>query len=240
MGAPKLLDKKLVSAEVATQKKQQIDSGIALARKVDAVRQTLQEEQKSLEEFRIHTVAIAQAEVDSIIRQKDTLKDEVRVLEKRKELALIPLTVEWETVGKAKREVVKDRQKVEEMSFNLTEREGQIEREEAEIENEKQRTKDLNRRAAESLAEADLTLIHAREAAAEIRNKAQVVLTAVEAREREVALKETDLESREVAIEKEKLRQLGVEQDLANREKKLRVNMQVFAKSQAYIISKRK
>lgn len=207
MGGPKLLDKKLVNAEVATQRKQLIDAGLTIAKKVDVVRETLQTEERSLEEFRTYTTAQVRIEIDALIQQKDNLKDEIIVLERQKEIAHIPLDSEWEKLKEATVKLLKDKQVWNEKSDMLSEREVQIERKEQEVENDKKRSIDLKHRASEALTEADTIRTNAREAAAEIRNKAQAVLSAAEAKEREVSLKEKELEVRESDVEKTKERQ---------------------------------
>lgn len=69
----RLLPKRRANAEVATQRKQQIEEGLILSQKVDALRQTLAEEQQKLELFRSETVKRVQAEIDAKIRERDEL-----------------------------------------------------------------------------------------------------------------------------------------------------------------------
>lgn len=83
MAGPKLLDKRIISAELATQKKQQIDTGIALAKKVDSVRETLAEEEKRLELFRINTIKQVQQEIDIKINEREQVKKETQIILKR-------------------------------------------------------------------------------------------------------------------------------------------------------------
>lgn len=94
----RLLKKSTLNIELASQKKQQIDSGIAIAKKVDALRQTLGSLQQQ------QTLFIAGME-DELKRQTDGLLMEIasrkleiiQLTEKRKQL-LEPLTIEWEKV----------------------------------------------------------------------------------------------------------------------------------------------
>lgn len=69
MAGPQLLPKSVINADLATQRKIQIDQGVALAQKVDAIRETLQEEEKNLELFRANTIAKVQQEIDAKIRE---------------------------------------------------------------------------------------------------------------------------------------------------------------------------
>lgn len=74
MPAPRLLDKRTVNASLAQERKQQIEAGVDLAKKIDALRLTLLEEQEKLERFRTETVRIVQKEIDELIIKRDLLK----------------------------------------------------------------------------------------------------------------------------------------------------------------------
>lgn len=76
MSGPRLLPKRLINAEVATQKKEQIVQGIAIAKKVDSVREALQTEEKNLETFRAQTIKQVQSEIDTKTIELDMLKKE--------------------------------------------------------------------------------------------------------------------------------------------------------------------
>lgn len=73
MSGPRLLDKKTVNAEVATQRKEQIDSGLVIAKKIDALRETLSEEERNLEVFRTETIKQVQKEIDEKIKDRDII-----------------------------------------------------------------------------------------------------------------------------------------------------------------------
>lgn len=77
MPAPRLLEKRLVNASLATERKQQIDEGMRLTKSIEALRETLAEEQASLERFRRETVKIVQAEINDLLRQRDALRKEL-------------------------------------------------------------------------------------------------------------------------------------------------------------------
>lgn len=222
MTGPKLLDKKIVSAEVASQTKRQIDAGISIAKKVDAVRETLQEEEQNLETFRTFTLRQVQTEIDASIKERDNVKDEIVVLERNKQIASIPLDVEWKKVHEENAKLLKDRIIADEKSFNLKEREQEIERAEQEIENDKGRAKSLKQRALEALLKADSVLTEARESAADIRNQTHSKLLLAEVQEMETnrIKKEVEEYEKSVLIRENKL--IDWETDLKNREKKLK------------------
>lgn len=77
MPAPRLLDKRVINAEVATQRKQDAAQGLALAKKVDVLRETVQEEEGKLSQFRDTTIKKVQAEIDAKIQELDGLTKEI-------------------------------------------------------------------------------------------------------------------------------------------------------------------
>lgn len=214
----KLQPKKAIQADLATQRKAQIDEGVKIASKVDTVRETLAQEEGNLRRFRQETIASVQADIDRYIGVKDTLKSEIVVLERQKSNAQIPLNAEWERLRKDRSKLVKDIDAWGGKSDNLKEREDQVERSEREAEVSRGKASEMLHKASEKFAQADAALQEARESAASIRNKAQVVLSAAESIERENTIKEQELERREATILVDTARNRANEVDLAARE----------------------
>ncbi len=73
MSAPKLLDKKTINAELNQERRLQVEKGIELAKKIDALREILADEQEKLERFRTETVKKVQMEIDQLIKKRDNL-----------------------------------------------------------------------------------------------------------------------------------------------------------------------
>ena len=91
MGAPKLLDKRTVTAEVATQKAQSIREGLNLAKKVDVLRETLGQEEANLERFRHEAITRVQNGIDAKLAEHETLTNENKFLTHENEI----LRAEW-------------------------------------------------------------------------------------------------------------------------------------------------
>ena len=227
MAPPKLLDKKQVHIVVAQERRQQIETGIALAKKVDAVRDSLQEEEKNLETFRSQTIVRVQAERDSYVRQRDTalaelekIRKEVSLLQERKtqELLQLPPDEQWERVEAIFTKYDHDVRKLEALQQAVLEQIDESGQKAHELEVERGRIEDIKRLASENLAHADIMLAEAKESAADMRNRAQVVLNASQLREQEVVYKERDIEARELEVEKDKERIRESEIDLIKRE----------------------
>lgn len=218
----KLLAKKEISIDLARQKKIQIDEGIGLARKVDALREQLQTETGNLRRFREESLGAVQQEIDAVVRQKDTLKGELKDLLNRRTVLLIPLDAEWEKLTKAKRDFTEWELELHGYSENLSQRQAQVENEEKEISEEKLRIAGLKEQTLTVLEEADSMLVRARESSAEMRNKAQAVLSEAELKNKEASLRDKSIENREYWVEKEASRVADWEADLEKREKVLR------------------
>lgn len=200
MAAPRLLDKRLITAEVAGQKKAQIDQGIAIAKKVDALRDTFSEEEKKLELLRVITTKKVQEEIDTLLQSREALKrDLVRIMEERKR-AQEPLDALKQALDE--REVT-----ISSKEVSLLQRASGIEKEEHEAdEREKQvaldeeRVKHLKTSAELKLEKADSVLKDAIEDAGESRNTAQINLT-----ESELIFKRAEQKLHEVQNYKELL-----------------------------------
>lgn len=203
----RLQPKKAVAADLATQRKAQIDEGVKIATKVDVLRETLVEEEGNLNRFRKETILTVQADIDRYIRTRDELRNEVANLDRRRSEAQIPLDAAWHVLRESQGKFSSEKLAWGEKSDMLNERQAQIERSEQALEDEKYRIQDLKQRVSTALSEADSVLQHAREESGEVRNKAHVVLLAAELKEREVSLKEKEVEAIRVELGEVRKRQ---------------------------------
>lgn len=227
----RLLDKKTANTEVADQRKKLIDEGLTLARKVDVLRETVVKEEGNLHRFRIEAVPSVQKEIDEKIKQKDSLRDEIKVLEKKREELQKPLDDEWVRVNQAKELINGLKQGLYEREDELIEAREEFVKVKKEVEEDKSRAKDLTRRASEKLAEADETLKDAREDSVRLRTEANALLSSAGLRERAASLKEQDIITRvsEVAMAWNKVREKEI--DLANRERALKDKYQTLERT---------
>lgn len=81
MAGPRLLPKNIVQASLAQERKTEIDKGVKLVKAIEALRETKIEEEQALERFRVETIAKVQIEIDSFIRERDRLKQELETLQ---------------------------------------------------------------------------------------------------------------------------------------------------------------
>lgn len=242
MPAPRLLDKKVVNQELALQKKRDIETGLNLAKKVDAVRQTLGEEEKRLEEFRIHTVARIQVEIDEKIRERDSLIPEIAFLKEERIRAQAPIDLkeEWQKVREdAARNALWEE--------NLGQSQLQVLAQEEDIRVARVQLKELatdterkNELAERTLSEAEKKFSLASDALERTEREAQEILKRAQERDNHSKVREEDATLREVSLTKREEAVAAHELDLSSREKKLRTRQETFLKAQKYLQAKKK
>lgn len=236
MGAPKLLDKKTINREVANQTKQQIDTGIQLSKKVDAIRDSLGEEQQNLDNFRNTTLPLIQQQIDVKLKERDQIEQgNILLREERMRLsAPIDLTQAWQEVteGKASIESWKSRlaekevyaiareADAAELDKQLSERSSQVVTKEALIAKTIEDAIEKHERASSTLKKAQkesITLVHS-----------------AEMRENAVALQEQKMATREVTLAEREVINAAHETDLSNRELALKDRYETFIKAVNY------
>lgn len=241
MAAPRLLDKKFVTAEVAKQKTQQIKEGLAIAKKVDAVRESLQTEEKNLETFRTQSITRVHQEIDSKIAERDLLEGK-----------LIPMRAEYvrlltpPDLTEARADVEKKRIDLEEGFNALQENRNELAQgvalnilRERENKFEKGRIEDERSSSSKLLIETNALKEDALKELLSARSEASKIVSEARAREKIVSEKERELEQREISLDRTKEIVDSHEEDLAKREKKLKANQDVFIKSQQYLKNKK-
>jgi len=100
----RLLPKSEIAKAQANAQKQTIDEGAKLARRIDSLRQTIADEERSLREFREKTVATIHKEISVLTARRDTITSELRKAERELEIAREPLDSEWDELARTKKE----------------------------------------------------------------------------------------------------------------------------------------
>lgn len=241
MPAPRLLDKRVVSSELAEEKRRQIQSGITLAKKVDAVRDTLQKEENDLEAFRRETITRIQKEIDSKIAERDSLdKEIVRRREERIQLeAPIDLKEAWDDVQSGRLEVTEWKDRLGTQTVEQLAKEAEItEIAESTLKRStesKEKEKLVERILVEAESKHEETSLVLDKARAEVKK----VIDNAKQKEKKVIDRELFVETKEIEINNREDRNQAHELDLSNREKALKVRYDTFVKAQAYIKSKK-
>lgn len=94
----KLLPKQQVAIQGASDRKAQIDEGITLARKVDALRETLASLESQHAQFLDGMERELCERTDGLFSQIGELQKEIKELEEKRKIALIPLDAQWSEV----------------------------------------------------------------------------------------------------------------------------------------------
>ena len=217
----RLLDKKTVNTQVATERKQLIDAGLKLARKVDALRETKQEEEGNLERFRAESIARTKIEIDACIRQRDVLKEEIVSLLEAKRIASIPLTDEWDKVIERQRVLEDFETGLRTTSKLLDQRDFETASTQKQTNEELVRIQGLKQQVSHTLEKADDVLREANESASRIRNEAQTTLMTAELTNQESIRREQEVSIRETQIDIDLKRIEKADKDLTKREKLL-------------------
>lgn len=221
MPGPKLLDKRIVSAEVATQKKRQIDEGIRIAKKVDALRETKQEEEQNLDRFREENIRRVQIEIDAKIRERDELRREVENLHGERLRLIAPLDEEWAKVNEKSAELEQIGIKLAEIDASLLERGKVLEGLEKEKNDALERAKSKEERATKALEKATHTQQEADERYTSLVGQANKVLEEATKREKGVEQREINADMFEFRLKDKERSQQAKEEELTMREVQL-------------------
>ena len=210
----KLLQKKQINERVNTERKNSIDAGVFLAKKIDALREEVLTLQKTRDEFIAGSQQVINDSLSSLQQKQDSLSKEIKELEvKRKEL-LKPLDDEWAKLTKEKVLVNKELNDNFILKTELNEKEKAVKTTENEIsklaeqtrfnasETEKSKTNafSLEEMAQRKYEMAETERVEQNEAyerkSKELQGKIETYENGISVNE----LKEKDLQTREVAL----------------------------------------
>lgn len=101
----KLFDKKQVNSQAVTERKNQIDEGIALAAKIDKLRQTLADLDSQHQKFIGGMEGELRSRTQGLLQQLAQLEVDIKDAEEQRHILQIPLTAEWEKVKEKETEI---------------------------------------------------------------------------------------------------------------------------------------
>lgn len=231
----KLLPKKELAGKINDQKKADIDSGVFIARKVDALREELLLLQKERNDFIAGSQTVINDSLAPLQKKYNLLIKEIKELEEQRKELLKPLDHEWEKVTKLKEEVLEGKESLNLLRGNITQESIVLEKEKAnitkittqleirqeEIEKLKSETLELNELAKKEYEVASeehisQTTIHQKEISklAKLIKEYETGITTNKIKEEENERKEADIIKRE--------------QHLESRQKQLRIAYEVI------------
>lgn len=190
----KLLDKRQIQVEKSTERKTEIEQGLKIARKVDELRQTLAKEQQALTVFREETTKDVRSKIADLVNKKNTLEQEVSLLERRRRELLEPIDKEQQLLTDSKRHVDS---KIEELKLlekslslkkdELNTRARDIMIEEERIKDEKKQTHQNLEQSLEKTKEAEKLLSVSRETCNQNEKMYQERIQELDTREANIA-----------------------------------------------------
>jgi len=215
----RLLTKREIDVKKSSERASEIGEGVKLARRVDNLREIQAEEEASLKRFREQTIANIHQEIVLETAKRDTLRGEVRDLEKRREDALKPLDAEWEKVHTIEKELSEKQTELVTRETTISEKEEEIKSVEKNLNDEEKRIAEMTARTSKSLKDAEearveaesyrVDSVHIKESALSFKKEVEKELRERDAvmasRERDLGNKEEANERDRRAIEVEKI-----------------------------------
>lgn len=219
----KLLLKSTITNQKNAERKQEIDEGLALARRIDALRETSAKEEQNLLTYRATALKVVQNEIDILVKQKNDLESEIKRQEEHRRDLLKPLDKEWAELNDKMVKVEKERNSGIMLMLQLKEEEQQLEDRKKEIsriiENVSKKEKEIDKLKGETvslkeLAQREYEMAHDEHSiqteisekrmleVEQLKKEYEVALSIINIREREVKEKEVDIINREQTLER--------------------------------------
>lgn len=130
MGMP-LLKKSEIAQAKARDTQAAIAEGLKLAKRVDALREVSATEEQSLEQYRVETLSNISGQIRTEAEKRDLLKEEIKALEERRVLSLVPIIEREIAVTKKEEELENKAQYLQSLESSLSQRQMDV----AKIEN---------------------------------------------------------------------------------------------------------
>lgn len=208
--ATRLLPKPDLARERANERKTEIDQGLALARKVDALRETSATEEAKLARFRAETLESIRNDMNDLSGAKRALEGQISGLEARRAELLKPLDSEWAEVREKESELTRYALELQERLDYLREGEKDLQVRIEQASYEEKRISDRRGETVRLLAQAEENKQKSAQILAESSrlsaiSEAEVRERYLEAsrRETEIAVRERNLQLESRKVEKE-------------------------------------
>lgn len=196
-----LLDKKTTSTLVATQKKNQIDEGVILAKKIDVLRKTYSELEAQHKKF-------IDASTVELTKRTQELNDEIgykekyiKELEERQAKLLEPLAIKWDEVEEAERELEQERKELLEKRKSLTSFEQELQEREKNLSLDEERNEDVKKQINKQVDKITETSLEVQNALLNVRQEETDTLLRLKEKEDSIVKKEVHVLSREKNVE---------------------------------------
>lgn len=171
----RLLKKEEIVKAKSLERRVEIEEGMKLAKKVDALRDILPREQKKLDDFRRETLASIHKDITEAEDKKTALMSEVKSLEERRVAALKPISHLWEEIRSKEKEVNEREEIVTKIEMEVVSLEQKAQKDLKKASDELKRSTNLKESALSDSIDADeknRDATHRLEESAEIKRSA--------------------------------------------------------------------
>lgn len=224
----KLADKRTIQTVMAGQRKSQIDEGVAIAKKIDVLRQTLSSLQQQHQDFVSGMSEELRNKTEALQIEIDGKQMMLLDLEEKRQQLLEPLTEAWNEVREREKKIYTEEQDYAQkrlsltiLNQNLEERAKIVVEEEKSLSETKKQVQEQIDVALKTSLEAQNALIVAREEESRIFSNLDKKDKEITKRETELVVKERDIKIQINFIEKEKLDITKIKQQLADQRQTL-------------------
>lgn len=150
----RLLPKREIDQAKAKERKQEIDTGLTLAHKVDELREARVTEEENFKKWRENTFAKIQEEINGYLEVKENLRIQTEKAEAYRKELIKPLDEEWLKVNSAKAEIQKNQALIQKSKESLKEQSQKLKEDTAKVSDIISRVKRLEAKAEKSKEEA--------------------------------------------------------------------------------------
>jgi len=206
----KLLDKKTIVAEKAVERKQEIDEGIKLARKIDKLRETSSQEEVKLGKFRDASLKQIKGEIINLSSQQQVLINNIAVLQEEKRVLLIPLDEKRIELLEREQQLDDTSNRIDEEIRLLNQQKGELDNRSKEVRLDEERTHQSKMEIESNHRESDKNKTHSLDILTKTRQIEKETLASLETIRQNLVVTENDLLVRERDL---KLRQKAVSKD---------------------------
>ncbi len=200
----KLLDKKEINKVKNLERRLEIDEGAKLAKRVDNLREISAKEQDNLLKFRRETIIKVKEDIDKFIYEKESLKNEISLLEIKKKELLEPLDKELEEINKKREEFIKFGQELNDEYVNFEQNKKLFEEIKISLYDEEVRISEERRITTKNLVDSESNKEHSQRLLSEAQEEQKRLLNTVDIIKRELEQRENNLSSIERDVKTEK------------------------------------
>lgn len=209
----KLLEKKQINENIQIQRKNQIDSGIFLAKKIDALREELSSLEKQRTDFISGSRKVIEDELSNLQSIKKHIENEIKESEKKLAKLREPLDKEWANLEQQKNNIINIKIQTEQYFQEIIKEKNNIKILQNELD-------ELHKTAEDHEYKTYIYLESARQDKKQAKNLLTEIQSRIERQEKEIYQKEIEIDRKEKDI-KQREEKLKKEKIVFNKEKKL-------------------